>query len=405
MKGVLAAAGATALLVACQASGPPPEAAVPVEPAATAEATPAAGGADEREPSGARAWRHMEALTEIGPRVYGTPGAEAARAYLRAQLEASGLTVEDLTTTVQLKMAGGPEGGVSRELNHLRVRLPGASPGVLMLLAHYDSVELTGDDAPTLVDANGSASGAALLLELARVFSVRERPYSLEFVFVDGEAGSTNLPLGAGSASLVFNLGEANELERIRTAFVLDQVADADLQIARDLRSERASRELIWREAARLGYDGAFPRNAEFRSPPSAHRAFLDKRFTRIVAIVDDSYGGSEAPGLYWNSEQDTLDRCSPESLEVVGKVVVGGIEALAARLARIDRFVRSPLSSLDEEAPLPPPSSDSSAGESAPAPPAPAPPAPAPPDGGADAEPGDPWTSGGGEAESGAEG
>jgi hypothetical protein len=49
-------------------------------------------------------------------------------------------------------------------------------------------------------------------------------------------------------------------------------------------------------------------------------------------------------PGRYAASEQDAVERCSAGSLGVVGQVALEGLDRIAARLVRIDRFRRSPL-------------------------------------------------------------
>ena len=76
----------TALLgLACAKPAPPPAPPAP----------------DPSRFSGERAWEHLEKLVEIGPRVSGTPGAEEARSYIRAQLEALGLELEPLSFDVE----------------------------------------------------------------------------------------------------------------------------------------------------------------------------------------------------------------------------------------------------------------------------------------------------------------
>ena len=119
----------------------------------------------------------------------------------------------------------------------------------------------------------------------------------------------------------------------------INRVGDADLRIARDLMSHRIYREEFWKAAAALDRTYAFPRDAAFENAGVAHRYLAQIGFRQIVSIVDTSFGGDQPPGLYAGTAQDTIERCSPESLETVGVVTLGALDAISARLGKIDRF------------------------------------------------------------------
>ena len=122
----------------------------------------------------------------------------------------------------------------------------------------------------------------------------------------------------------------------------LNRVGDADLRIARDLMSHRIYREEFWKAAAALDRTHAFPRDAAFENAGIAHRYFVRIGLRQIVSIVDTSFGGDQPPGLYAGTAQDTIARCSPESLETVGVVVLEALDAISKRLGKIDRFSES---------------------------------------------------------------
>ena len=63
--------------------------------------------------------------------------------------------------------------------------MPGESDDLVVLAAPFDSAPF---ESFTHVGANNGASGAALLLEMARVLSVDPIPYTVWFAFLDGEA-------------------------------------------------------------------------------------------------------------------------------------------------------------------------------------------------------------------------
>ncbi len=320
---------AAAALV-CSAPSPPPLAPPPPEFSSSA------------------AWDHLRALAEIGPRVPGTPGAAAARAYLRAKLEALGLEIHEETTTIADRGDGEPI-----EVVNLTASIPasGESTDLFLLAAGYDTTRF---ESFSFAGVNSGASGAALLLDLARFFAENRLPYGVRIVFLGAEAPQAEIPPHQAlwsSRVLAEGLRERGELERVRVAVWFDQVADADLTIARDLRSLRRYRDAFFEAARELDLEAAFPTSAPFESVVTGHLAFWSADFRRVVAIADPRYGGSEPPGGYWHTEQDTLERCSPQSLDAVGRVSRRALTQIATLLERVDRFARPPRT---EAAPAP---------------------------------------------------
>ena len=323
---------------------------------------PAAPEPDPSQFSGERAWEHLERLAEIGPRVAGNPGAEAARSYIRAQLEAIGLEPEPLSFTVSYELPEGEAG--TADFESVRAVIPGESTDLLVLAAPFDSRHF---ESFTHVGANNGASGAALLLELARVLSVDPVPYTVWFAFLDPEAvhGEDAPPdqRFLGSRALVNEIQEMGAFSRTRLMIYFNQVADGDLEIARDLRSERVIRRAFQHAAKDLGYQAVFPPDRPFSRPPGGHGAFIGVGFRRVMIVSDDRFGGDEAPGVYWQTEEDTLEQCDPESLAIVGTVTNAGLREVVALLQKVDRFSRKPIPPAEEEpadavesvAPVPP--------------------------------------------------
>jgi len=326
---------ALALLVypACQSS-PPPQAAPPAPPDSRVEALDAA-----------RAWAHLEEFAEIGPRVMGTQGAARAREYILAELEKLGL--ETTLQRVRVTFSRGSEGSVEElELYNIAAVVPGASSDVFLVIAPFDTRPFETFSFPGV---NDGGSGAALLLELARVLAADPLPYTTWLVFLEGEAPrlpgrAPAPPSNFGSYALAQRLKSLGALQQVRLAVVLNQICDADLHVARDLGSHRIYREEFWRAAARLGYRDAFPPAASFESPAGSHQALIQAGLRPVVALIDTSFGGSEPPGPYAGTEDDDLEHCSSESLRVVGEVTLEALGSIGTRLAKIDRFSESPV-------------------------------------------------------------
>jgi hypothetical protein len=294
--------------------------------------------------SAERAWRHLEALAEMGPRTPGSAGASRAREYLRNELAALGLEV----TEQGARIDRAPDDPPLETLNLLAV-VPGASGDIVLLVAPYDSsAALRG------AEAIDGASGAALLLELGRALQARRPQYSTWLAFVEGDGlprvGASGAPelLHVGSTALAAGFRDPAGMERVRLAVYFDRLADPDLRIARDLLSSRALREEFWAAARRLGRTAAFPPDAPFESVDAGHRAFAAAGMRRVVALVDTSPGASEPAS---GAAEDGLAHAPRESLATAGEVSLDALVAIANRLAKIDRFVESPIAPLPEPA------------------------------------------------------
>lgn len=330
---------ALALLVssACQSS-PPPQAAPPLPPDSRVQALEAE-----------RAWAHLEAFAEIGPRVMGTAGAARARGYIRDELEKLGL--ETTQQRVRVTLQRGEDPVEELELYNIAAVVPGASSDVFLVIAPFDTRPF---ETFAFQGVNDGGSGAALLLELARVLAADPLPYTTWLVFLEGEAPRTPgrmpaVPSRFGSHALAQRLKTLGAMHQVRLAVVVNQICDADLHIARDLGSHRIYREEFWRAAARLGYRDAFPPTASFESPAASHQALIQAGLRPVVALVDTSFGGGEPPGPYAGTEDDDLEHCSPESLRVVGEVTLEALGSIGTRLAKIDRFADSPVAASKE--------------------------------------------------------
>jgi Zn-dependent M28 family amino/carboxypeptidase len=244
----------------------------------------------------------------------------------------------------------------------IRAEIPGESDDVVLLAAPYDSAPF---ENITHVGANNGASGAAALLEMARMLSLDPIPYTVWLAFLDGDAirGEDAGPDRelVGSKVLVKELYDSGALSRIRLVLYFNRVADRDLALARDLRSDRMVRRSFQRAARRLGYGSAVPLDRPFSRPLGGHSVFLSVGFRHVMIVADDRFGGDEAPGIYWHTEEDTLERCDPESLAIVVAVTDAAIRDMAALLRKVDRYSERPV-----PAPPPEPAETSDAGEAA---------------------------------------
>jgi glutaminyl-peptide cyclotransferase len=303
--------------------------------------SPASGFSSER------AWEHLTTLVAIGPRVTGSEESVMARAYILDQLSKLDLRVEIHAATVPIQ-AGGD---VGLSVENLIAVIPGASEDLIILATPYDSPAV---EDPDYVGANEGASGAAMLLELARVIAEKPLPYTTWIVFFDGEAlfetGDPARPtIGLlGSRAFASSLEEHELLRRVRLAVVFARVGGADLRIARDVRSHRMYREEFFAAAKITGDTDAFRSHQPFESPYASHQSFLDTGMRRVVVLSNSSLASEDESGALRIDPADTLENCSPESLQAVGNVTLMALDRITKRLAKIDRFSENPFEDSD---------------------------------------------------------
>jgi hypothetical protein len=271
----------------------------------------------------------------MGARTPGSEGAARAQEYVREQLEALGVEVREQHLAIEDRGDGLPI-----DVANIVGVIPGESGDLFVLAARLDS---RGFETFEHVGA-ASASGAALLLELAEVLARDPLPYTVQLVFLGAETPQAEVaPHDAfwSSRLLVAELSAAGVLDRVRLAVYFGQIADAELTIARDLVSHRTYRDAFFKAARRIGRDDLFPSSTGFDAIASGHGAFLGAKMRRVVIITDPRYGGDQPPGIYHHTEQDTLERLSPDNLAAVGQVSEQALRDISVLLVRVDRFAR----------------------------------------------------------------
>ena len=100
-------------------------------------------------------------------------------------------------------------------------------------------------------------------------------------------------------------------------------IADAHLDIHREAHSTPWLTDVVFAQAQRLGYGRYFlnsPRAIQDDDIP-----FLELGAS-AVDIIDFDYGPFN---LYWHTRYDTVVKCSPASLAIVGRVVLATLAAL----------------------------------------------------------------------------
>jgi glutaminyl-peptide cyclotransferase len=264
--------------------------------------------------NGERALRDTADLVALGPRPSGSDALRRAQNLIIERLKAAGLVVRQ-----DAFVAATPVGDIAMK-NIIGV-LEGERPGVIVIGTHYDTKRM---DKIRFVGANDGGAGSGALLELARTMAERGKPtYTYWFVFFDGEEAVekwTEEDGLYGSRHLVDTLRAQKLLGNVRAMILLDLVGDADLTILKESNSYATYRDLFWDEAKKLGYGRYFL--PKFVTVADDHLPFAQAGI-RSVDLIDFMYGGRKVPGKYWHTAEDTMDKISAKSLQIVGDVVL----------------------------------------------------------------------------------
>jgi len=182
--------------------------------------------------------------------------------------------------------------------------------------AHYDSREFADRDPQVenqtqpVPGANDGASGVAVLLELARVLPTNIMANTW-LVFFDAEDNGS-LPGGEwilGSRAFVETLEGKPD-----AVVVVDMIGDSDLNIYIERYSDQNLSQDIWGTATKLGYENQFIPEPKYQIIDD-HLPFVQAGIP-AVDIIDFDYP-------YWHTVGDTIDKVSPESLRIVGDVML----------------------------------------------------------------------------------
>lgn len=266
---------------------------------------------------GQGAFKDLEKQVAFGPRVPNMASHTACRDYLVDTLrpEADSVERQDFTWKV------GPR---TLQMSNIIARWKGTGgkKGVL-LSAHWDT-RPTADYEPTpagrrtpIPGANDGASGVAVLLQAARMFKKTPPPVPVMIVFFDGEDYGPGVDrMFLGSRHFADHLPKDTPGRGI----LLDMIGDRDLQIPKEDNSVQNAQEVVdevYGQARALGLERYFPSVVD-RSIEDDHIP-LQQKGLKVIDLIDFDYGPDHT---WWHTLQDTPDKCSPNSLAVVGEVV-----------------------------------------------------------------------------------
>lgn len=277
----------------------------------------ARGVAGRHEFDAGRAYGYIRQQLQFGPRIPNTAGHRRAGDWIFAQLRARADTV-----SVQ-EIQHLTRRGDTLHLRNFLARFRPEAVERILFLAHWDT-RPHADQSPNLgaqrlpvPGANDGASGVAVLLGVADALKPKPPAVGVDLLFVDGEdygnfADSTDVLIG----SRYFAAHQPPGYPPL-FAVLFDMVGDKDLQIYYEGNSAAFAPEVVervWRTAGDLGYGRYFLPGVK-HTLIDDHVA-LQRAGIHAIDVVDFDYP-------YWHTTEDTGDKVSAASLQIVGDVAL----------------------------------------------------------------------------------
>lgn len=271
------------------------------------------------------AYQLIERQVAFGARVPGS----------RAHLECRDFLLETLKQYADTAFLQGFEQrvyGQSLRLWNICASFQREHPERILLCAHWDSRPYADEEENPALQrlpvpgANDGASGVAVLLELARIFSASPPPVGVDILLVDGEdygrAGDVeHFLLGSRYAARNYPFPRLP-----RWGAVVDLVGDRQARFPMEDQSLQAAPQLVarlWEIGQRL-----FPQY--FVPAPAGaiiddHLPFIERGIP-MALIIDAELVGNRSPIArkhYWHTTRDLPDNIGQETLRAVGTVLL----------------------------------------------------------------------------------
>ncbi len=281
----------------------------------------ARAGADKTsgpvEFNGRTAFTYIEKQMSFGPRIPNKPGHRQTGDWLLAELRARADTVivQDIRHVTHT--------GDTLHLRNFFARFRPQATERVLFLAHWDTRPMAdrsmnvGQQRLPVPGANDGGSGVAVLLGVADALKAQPPANGVDLLFVDGEdygdfADTNDVLIG----SRWFAAHQPPGYQPLY-AILFDMVGDKDLQIHQEGASVGFAPEVVqrvWRVAASRGHERQFV--PDVRHTLTDDHVSLQKVGIHAIDVVDFDYP-------YWHTTEDTIDKVSAESLQIVGDVAV----------------------------------------------------------------------------------
>ncbi|MEO7712983.1 MAG: M28 family peptidase [Gemmatimonadaceae bacterium] len=280
---------------------------------------------------GNAAMEYTKAQLAFGPRVPGTLAHVKAGDWITKMMRLRADTV------IEQRFTHRTLAGKELPLRNVLARFNPAASQRILYLTHWDTRPTADEDrvlgnrGTPIPGANDGAAGVGLLIALGDALKKTPPGIGVDLLFVDGEDyGTSFVPpysdVLLGSQYFAANLPSPDY--RPIYGVLWDMIADKDLNILQEARSVTSAPEVVsrvWQKAAELGYARYFiPRVGQ--DVTDDHVPLLAKGL-RVIDVIDIDYGppapGGGASPSFHHTLEDTIDKISVRSLQIVGDVAL----------------------------------------------------------------------------------
>jgi glutaminyl-peptide cyclotransferase len=268
----------------------------------------------------ARAMQYVKEIVAFGPRPLGSANHKKVEDYLHAHLKDD--SVEDDAFMIDSSEGKFP-------VRNIIAKFPGTRDGIIVIASHYDTNWPLRNT--TYIGANDGASSSALLLEIANQLRGKKLDGYTVWLLWDDAEESMRLPWYDpealyGVRHLAKKWKDDGTIKQMKAFILEDMIGDADLNIERDEDSTPWLEQMVYQAAKRLGYQSHF--FARTIPMEDDHIPFVQLGVPS-ADLIDFDYGYNN---VFWHTTQDTVDKLSPKSLEIVGTVTLETVQMLGKK-------------------------------------------------------------------------
>jgi len=276
------------------------------------------------------AYSYVAGQVAFGPRNPGSQSHSRCATFLTDKLRGFGAdTVMTHTPIIDVPYAG------KIRITNILARFNTAMPRRILLLAHWDTRPIAEEDPdPALRDkpipgANDGASGAGVLLEVARILGSCAKPeVGVDILLVDAEDSGnhnddTSWCLGTQEWLRTYPSGLPGPYSP-SFAVLLDMVGAKDARFPREMFSDSFAPQIVndvWSAAVAAGHSLTFP-NARGGAITDDHVLF-NKSGIPAIDIIESKNPVTGGFNPTWHTHADDMDNISVKTLEAVGETVI----------------------------------------------------------------------------------
>lgn len=252
---------------------------------------------------------------QFGERPSGSVAIKQQRDWILAELKS-------LNAQISLDNFQGqtPTGAVP--MANILVKFAGTSGKAIAVTGHYDTLRKPGIK---FVGANDGGSSTGFLLEFARYVSRWKHRDDIYIVFFDGEEAVVHwsgTDSRYGSRHLAAKWLSDGTLKQLKALINIDMIGDKKLKLNDDDNSSFSLREKVKAIALQLGYRDCFGVETGIDDD---HKPFADLG-VNVLDLIDLDFGPDNS---YWHTEEDTFDKLTARSFQVVGDLTVTLVKQL----------------------------------------------------------------------------